>query len=255
MPVPGGSRFFTEYCINIGKMTEVVPGFDDRLTEILGQQAAKAGESVEAYVRRAVVTRLVRELTEDDDSELGTLLRHLEASQLEPVDSSDGESARSGRPLDDPERLRAVEATGLMDSPPDGDYDRLVAMVAEALNVPAAAVSLIDRNRQFIKSGVGLPPELAAARQFPIDQSICQYVIDGGEPLIVEDAFLHATLKDHPAVLGKLARSYMGIPLKDDAGLSVGTLCVWDEKPRKWTIGHQQILQDLAWIVRERIFG
>lgn len=234
-------------------MTEVVPGFDDRLTEILGQQAAKVGESVDSYVRRAVVTRLVQELTDDDDSELGMLLRHLKAAQLEPADPPEG--ARSDRALDDPARLRAVEATGLLDTPPDGDYDRLVAMVAEALNVPAAAVSLIDQNRQFIKSGVGLPPDLAVSRQFPIDQSICQYTIDGGEPLIVEDAYLHETLKDHPAVLGKLARSYMGIPLKDNAGLSVGTLCVWDEKPRKWTIGHQQILQDLAWIVRERIFG
>lgn len=239
-------------------MSEVVPGFDDRLNELLAQQAEKADESIEAYVRRAVVTRLVRELTEDDDSDVGKLLRHLEAAQADKGEQSSTDASTETiveRALNDPERLEAVEATGLMDSPRDENYDRLVAMVAEALLVPSAAISFIDRHRQFFKSGVGLPVEVQESREIPVDQTICQYTIDGGEALIVEDARLHETLKNHPAVLNKLALAYMGIPLKDEAGHAVGTLCVWDEKPRKWTIGHQQTLQDLAWIVRERIFG
>lgn len=234
-------------------MTIGVPGFDDRLEEILGQQAEKVGESVDAYVRRAVVTRLVQELTDEDQSELGQLLRHLKEVQIEapaPI-----VAPTSDRPLDDPERLAAVERTGLLDSPREDSYDRLVAMVVDALQVPSAAVSLIDNRRQFYKSAVGLPIELDQARELPVDQSICQYTIDGGDILTVEDARLHDVLKDHPAVLSKLAVSYMGIPLKDDQGHAVGTLCVWDDQPREWTVGHQQILQDLAWIVRERIFG
>lgn len=244
-------------------MTDVVPGFDDRLNEIVVQQAEKSGETTEAYIRRAVVTRLVQELTEDDDSDLGRLLRHLKDAQIdalgEPATPGEtptpGETLPSPRVLRDPERLKAVEATGLMDSPREDSYDRIVKMVADALMVPSAAVSLIDENRQFYKSAVGLPIELAEAREIGVGQTICQYVIEGGEPLVVEDARLHETLKNHPAVLGNLALSYMGIPLKDDAGHAVGTLCVWDEQPREWTTGHQQILQDLAWIVRERIFG
>lgn len=241
-------------CITIGKMTDVVSGFDDRLHEILAQQAEKAGESVEAYVRRAVVTRLVQELTADDDSELGQLLRHLQAARIE-VPTSDEEQPESDRPLHNRDRVKAVEKTGLMDTPKEDSYDRLVSMVADALMVPSAAISLIDDKRQFYKSAVGLPAELAEARQLPIDQSICQYTVDGGEPLVVEDARLHELLKNHPAVLSNLAVSYMGIPLDDGQGHTVGTLCVWDEQPRQWTIGHQQTLQDLAWIVRERIFG
>lgn len=244
---------YSPVCTTIGKMTIGVPGFDDRLEEILGQQAEKAGESVDAYVRRAVVTRLVQELTDEDQSELGQLLRHLKEVQIE-APAPTGAPA-SDRPLDDPERLAAVERTGLLDSPREDSYDRLVAMVVDALQVPSAAVSLIDNRRQFYKSAVGLPIELDQARELPVDQSICQYTIDGGDILTVEDARLHDVLKDHPAVLNKLAVSYMGIPLKDDQGHAVGTLCVWDDQPREWTVGHQQILQDLAWIVRERIFG
>ncbi|MDJ0395789.1 GAF domain-containing protein [Rhodococcus sp. G-MC3] len=232
-------------------MTDVVPGFDDRLNEILAQQAEKAGESPEAYVRRAVVKRLVLELTEDDGSELGRLLRHLEDVRIE----TPSETEQPERALNDPARLEAVAKTGLMDSPREDSYDLLVRMVADSLMVPNAAVSLIDQTRQFFKSAVGLPPELEEAREVDVHQTMCQYVVDDGRPLIVEDARLNETLKNHPAVLGGLAISYMGVPLKDDEGLTVGTLCVWDQQPRAWTIGHQQILQDLAWIVRERIFG
>ncbi|WP_089246171.1 GAF domain-containing protein [Rhodococcoides kyotonense] len=235
-------------------MTIGVPEFDDRLDAILGQQAEKAGESVDGYVRRAVVTRLVQELTDRDDSELGQLLRHLKAAQIEPTAAAE-ESSSIERALDDPDRLAAVERTGLLDSPKEDSYDRLVAMVVDALQVPSAAVSLIDNRRQFYKSAVGLPVELEEARELPVNDSICQYTIDGGQLLVVEDARVHELLKDHPAVLNKLAVSYMGVPLKDDQGHAVGTLCVWDEQPREWTVGHQQILQDLAWIVRERIFG
>lgn len=241
-------------CITIGQMTDVVPGFDDRLNELLEQQATKVGESTDAYVRRAVVTRLVQEIAEDDDSDLGQLLRHLKAAQIEAPPVTD-EAVGVERALHDPARLKAVEKTGLMDSPREDSYDRLVAMVADALMVPSAAISLIDDNRQFYKSAVGLPVELADAREIPVDQTICQYTIDSGTPLVVEDARLHELLKNHPAVLGNLALSYMGIPLEDSEGHAVGTLCVWDEQPRQWTIGHQQTLQDLAWIVRERIFS
>nr|WP_296773584.1 GAF domain-containing protein [Rhodococcus sp. (in: high G+C Gram-positive bacteria)] len=232
-------------------MTEVVPGFDDRLNEILEQQATKAGESPDAYVRRAVVTRLVQELTDDDASELGLLLGHLKTVHIETPLAPE----LPRRALTDPERLEAVAKTGLLDSPPEEAYDRLVKMVADALMVPNAAFSLIDEHRQFYKSAVGLPAELAEAREVDVNRTICQYVVDDGQTLVVEDARQHEVLKNHPAVLGNLAVSYMGVPLKDDEGHTVGTLCVWDQQPRAWTIGHQQILQDLAWIVRERIYG
>ena len=73
------------------------------------------------------------------------------------------------------------------------------------------------------------------------------------DPTIVV-ARINDVLKDHPSVQGNLLVSYLGVPLVDDDGHSVGTLCVWDRQPRQWTTGHIQILQDLAWIIRERVF-
>lgn len=241
-------------CTTIWTMTTGFPGFDDRLNDVLARQADRSGQSPEAYIRRAVVDRIVRELSEDPDSEVGALLRALEdgtengAGPAEPT-------GEFGTPIDDPDRLAAVARTGLMDTGSDAGYDRVVAMVADALSAPSAAFSLLDDRRQYFKSAVGLPSELDGAQEVPLEGSICRYVIDTGRPLVVEDVRLHDVLKDHPSVQANMLVSYLSVPLTDDDGHSVGTVCVWDQRPRQWTTGHIQILQDLAWIIRERILG
>ncbi|MCZ4518969.1 GAF domain-containing protein [Rhodococcus ruber] len=234
-------------------MTTGYPGFDDRLNELLARQAAKTGISTEAYIRRAVIDRLVLELSDDRDSDVGSLLRALR-------DGTEDRPRKAvatrvfGTAIDEPDRLAAVARTGLMDTHSEADYDRVVAIVADALDAPSAAFSLLDDKRQFFKSALGLPPEIGSAREVPIEGSICRYAIDLGQPLVVEDARLLENLKDHPSVQAKLLVSYLGVPIVDDDGFSVGTVCVWDQRPRQWTTGHIQILQDLAWIIRERIF-
>ncbi len=234
-------------------MTTGYSGFDDRLNELLARQAERSGISIEAYIRRAVVDRLVHELSDDQDSEVGSLLRALRDGTEDRLRSAVATRA-FGTAIDEPDRLHAVARTGLMDTDPEADYDRIVAIVADALNAPSAAFSLLDDKRQFFKSALGLPPEIGGAREVPIESSICRYAIDLGQPLVVEDARLLESLKDHPSVQAKLLVSYLGVPIVDDDGFSVGTVCVWDQQPRQWTTGHIQILQDLAWIIRERIF-
>ncbi|MDV8022525.1 GAF domain-containing protein [Rhodococcus sp. IEGM 1330] len=234
-------------------MTIGYSGFDDRLNELLARQAAKSGISTEAYIRRAVIDRLVHELSDDQDSDIGSLLRALR-------DGTEGSPRTAvatrvfGTAIDEPDRVAAVARTGLMDTHSEADYDRVVAIVADALDTPSAAFSLLDDKRQYFKSALGLPPEIGSAREVPIEGSICRYAIDLGQPLVVEDARLLENLKDHPSVQAKLLVSYLGVPIVDDDGFSVGTVCVWDQRPRQWTTGHIQILQDLAWIIRERIF-
>ncbi|MDI9928406.1 GAF domain-containing protein [Rhodococcus sp. IEGM 1341] len=234
-------------------MTTGFSGFDDRLNELLARQAEKSGLSTDEFIRGAVVDRLVRELSDDQDSDVGALLRALQEGSEKGVGPAEVTRV-FGTPIDDPDRLAAVARTGLMDTGSDAGYDRIVRMVADALSAPSAAFSLLDDKRQYFKSALGLPAELGGAQEVPMDGSICRYAIDLGQPLVVEDARLNDILKDHPSVQGNLLVSYLGIPLTDDAGHSVGTLCVWDQRPRQWTTGHVQILQDLAWIIRERVF-
>ena len=241
-------------------MTSGMAGFDDRLNEVLAQQADKSGESVDAYVRRAVVTRLVKELADDADSDLGRMLRAMrDAQDAAPTDGTDAAGdTDDGVPFDsvirDAARLQALRDTGLLDTPPDPKYDRLVAMAADALGVPIAAVSLVDDKRQFFKAAVGLGDNDDRITEMPVGRSVCRYAVESGQPLVVEDARSDEMFADHPGVLDDTWVSYLGIPLLDDSGHALGTLCVWDQQPRQWTTGHIQILKDLAWIVREQIF-
>ena len=91
----------------------------------------------------------------------------------------------------DPERLYALRATGLLDSPPDLAFDRLVKLVRRLLNVPVSLVSLIDIDRQFFKSSLGLLEPWATLRQTPLSHSFCQHVVSTEKPLVIDDARLH----------------------------------------------------------------
>jgi GAF domain-containing protein len=157
--------------------------------------------------------------------------------------------------VNDPARLRSLYDTGLLDTPPEEVYDRLTRAAADALDAPYAAISLIDVDRQFFKSTVGMNGMSAEEMQTPLDQSVCQYAVAKGAPLILEDTKADPVFRNHPVVRGGAVAAYLGMPLIDPDGHAIGTLCVFDSVPRLWSTGHVQILGDLAQIATERIFG
>ena len=97
--------------------------------------------------------------------------------------------------LDEIGRLRELERTQLLDSPVEDSFDRLTTLASRLLKAPIAYISLLEPHRQFFKSQVGLPDELADLREIPISHSLCRHVVASGEALIVEDA------RDHPLVM------------------------------------------------------
>src|SRR4051794_19320809 len=101
--------------------------------------------------------------------------------------------------LTDPVRLAAVRASGLLDTPPEEQFDRLGRLAAALLRAPVALVTLLDVDRQFFKPCLGLPGPWAGWRQSPLSPSICQHVLSSGEPLLIEDA------RRHPDLQGNLA--------------------------------------------------
>jgi GAF domain-containing protein len=231
-----------------------VPRFDEQLEGVLAAQAAVSGESIDDYVTRAVAARLVADISERKGLELGPLLERLADLGLAPPIPADPAAAAVMAVLRDPDRLGALRRTGLLDSPREEAYDRIVLMASDALAVPAAAITLLDDQRQFFKSAVGVGEELDRVRETPIDRSICQHTIASGESLIVEDAREHPLLSTHPAVVEDSLVAYAGVPVADRDGHFIATLCVWDGKPRQWTSGHVQTLTDLAGLLQERIF-
>ncbi|WP_052428757.1 GAF domain-containing protein [Mycolicibacterium rufum] len=225
--------------------------FDEWLNRQLEQCARDAGEDVNTYVARAVASKMVADQRLADGAAVERLMEHLSESGV----FAGTEMPSVSTVIADPDRLRALYATGLLDSGPEEIYDRITRAAADALDAPHALVSLVDVDRQFFKSAAGMELQTPEERQTPLERSICQYAVANGQPLILEDARTDPVFKNHPAVLDGTVVAYLGIPLTDDTGQSIGTLCVYDTKPRLWGTGHVQVLNDLAGLAAERIFG
>jgi hypothetical protein len=232
-------------------VTGSLTGFDDWLNRQLEERAREAGEDVVIYIARAVASRMLTEQRKLDGPDMAELLSHLATSGA----FADAAPPNAWSAINDPDRLASLYATGLLDSPPEEAYDRITRAAAAALDAPHAAVSLVDVNRQFFKSTVGMGGTSPEERETPLEQSVCQYTVANAAPLIIEDARIHPLFKNHPAVLAHKVVAYLGIPLIDHDGNAIGTLCVFDAKPRLWTTGHVQVLSDLAGLAAERIFG
>src|SRR5688500_14201299 len=89
--------------------------------------------------------------------------------------------------LSDPKRLTALRRLGLLDTPPEEVFDRLTRLASSALQTPIALLTLVDADRQFFKSGVGLPEPVASERQTPLSYSFCKHAVASGSPLLIGD--------------------------------------------------------------------
>ena len=148
--------------------------------------------------------------------------------------------------IQDPARLDALDETGLLDSPPEPDFDRLALLAAQLLHAPGAFVTMIAENRQYLKSAIeNGHPSYKAGSSTPLSHSFCQHAIAAGAPFIVEDAREHELVKDNGAVADGVI-AYAGIPLHTHDGQSIGALCVVDSKPRKWSEDEIENLRALA---------
>src|SRR5258706_97995 len=149
-------------------------------------------------------------------------------------------------PIQNAARLAALRRTSLLDTPPEEAFDRLTRLATRALHVPVALVSLVDGDRQFFKSCVGLQEPLATLRQTPLSHSFCRHAVASGQPFLVSDARLNPLVRDNPAVseLGVIA--YAGIPLTTSEGQTLGSFCVVDDRPHEWTEEEVEVLRSLA---------
>ena len=146
----------------------------------------------------------------------------------------------------DPARLAAVRRTGLLDTPSEPEFDRLTRLAARLLRVPVALVSLVDAERQVLKSCYGLAGELAARGETPVAHSVCRLVVAAREPVVIEDARVDPPLRDNPLVRELRMVAYAGVPLVTAAGQALGAFCVIDTRPRRWRADQIELLTTLA---------
>lgn len=146
----------------------------------------------------------------------------------------------------DPDRLAALQRTGLLDSEPEEGFDRLTRVAACALGVPYALVSLVDDDRQFFKSCFGPLDEVGVGRETPLSHSFCKHVVWTEEELVVADAREHEAFRDNGAVLELGLVAYAGIPIRDEEDQILGSFCAIDDEAHEWTERDLSILRDLA---------
>lgn len=152
-------------------------------------------------------------------------------------------------PPDETERLNLLHALDLLDTPAEPVFDRITRLVAQILNVQIALVSLVDTDRQWFKSRVGLE-----VSETPREVAFCAHTIMQTHPMIVTDATQDARFKENPLVTeSPNIRFYAGIPLRTSGGLAIGTLCAIDSKPRQLSGDETSILIDLAELVNKEI--
>ena len=114
---------------------------------------------------------------------------------------------------DQPDRLAALRRSALLDTPAEAAFDRLTRLASTILQAPVALVALLDADRQFFKSCIGLPEPWASRRETPLSHSFCQHAVATGEPLVIEDARQHPLMRENLAIPDLGVVAYAGIPL------------------------------------------
>lgn len=155
--------------------------------------------------------------------------------------------------LSDPRRLAALDETGLLDSVPEAYFDRITRLVCKLVGAEIALLSLVSTDRQFFKSSCGLTGPAADARQTPMSQSLCQYVVQSGAPFVLADAKAVPELADHPAVTELGVMSYLGVPVHAPDGHIIGSLCAINLEAREWSDDDLATMRDLASVVDDDI--
>lgn len=151
-------------------------------------------------------------------------------------------------PENETTRLNCLNSLNILDTPAEERFDRYTRLVQRILDVPIALVSLVDSNRQWFKSCLGLD-----ASETSREVSFCGHAILGDDIFVINDAQNDARFIDNPLVTEDPGiRFYAGYPLEYSDGSKLGTLCVIDTQPRFFQPGELDILADVgALVIRE----
>jgi GAF domain-containing protein len=221
------------------------------LWTLLEQEAQRQQISVSQFVRDAALLR-VGYLAGARGDEDGLVTIGDLASR------SDGERRRFSseerrQKLEDPARLAAIEGTGLIGVKEDPVLHRLTRLAARSLDAPVALLSFVGADRQFFASSWGLPEPWASDRGTDLLHSFCQHVVVSNQPLLVTDARKHPLVQANRAIEDLDVIAYMGVPMNDSEGNTLGSFCVIDHEPRQWKAADVELLHDFASAVMDRV--
>ncbi len=140
------------------------------------------------------------------------------------------------------ERIQVLREFGILDTEPEASYDQLTEMAATLCAAPVAVISLVDQERQWFKSRVGLTPA-----ETPLDVSFCAHAIQQDSIMIIPDTIEDLRFQANALVVdGPKFRFYAGVPLITAEAQKLGTLCVLDTVPRQLSEREISFLEKLA---------
>ncbi|HET9954290.1 MAG TPA: ATP-binding protein [Polyangiaceae bacterium] len=150
---------------------------------------------------------------------------------------------------DEAARLRAVHQLELLDTPPEERFDRITRLAAQTLHTPIALVTLVDRERVWVKSRHG-----SRIREIARLGSFCSETLAHDEEFSVPDALADPRFCEHELVRSEPhVRFYAGRSLRSSNGFRVGTLCILDRVPRRLTPDQGRALADLAFLIEREL--
>ncbi len=145
-------------------------------------------------------------------------------------------------PVDSSSRIEALERYGILDTPPEDEFDDITRLIARICDAPVAVINFVDRDRQWFKSEIGL-----GLKQTSLDVSVCSQAILQPDLFIVPDTLMDSRFANNPLVTGwPHLRFYAGAPLETSDGYRLGTLCVADYRPRGLLDTQKEALRTLA---------
>lgn len=136
---------------------------------------------------------------------------------------------------------------------PDAFFATVLEMTARAVNTPAAVISVITEARYQIRFAHGLTSSVTAPCELPFIETPCRLVAEMGRPLIINDVLSHPVARSSPLVKDLGIAAYLGEPLHDENGRSVGSFCVFDRHARDWTEADSQMVSINAVLIERAL--
>lgn len=154
-------------------------------------------------------------------------------------------------PANEEQRIRTLKELHLLDTPAEERFDRITRLAARQFHVPIALLSLMDKDRQWLKSRVGLD-----LLQIPRMVSFCGHTILGDGVFVVPDASVDPRFSGSPMLTGRVgARFYAGCPLHAPDGPAVGTLSIMDRSPREFSDDDRAALVEFGRLAEHELYS
>ena len=148
-------------------------------------------------------------------------------------------------PTPDSARVAALEKYAILDTEPEQAFDDLTLLASYVCKTPIAMISLVDEDRQWFKSKIGI-----SISETPREVAFCSIAIQQSDVMVVPDTLQDERFRNNPFVVADpRIRFYAGAPLITEEGYALGTLCVVDQKPREFGADQKEALQALSRLV------